>query len=166
MKKSSVWFASTALLLLLAVWVAPLSFAQQDQPADSRSGSWTIGLPIQPETGYYASASVVAMEDIPGTITAIEDMPGVKDGMQMRLKTTRGDNYLIWLGPRWFIENQRMKLNVGDEVQVRARKFQGFTYVATEVSKGDLTMRLRNEEDGLPSWECCYPRKYRRPSPQ
>ena len=29
--------------------------------------------------------------------------------------------------------------------------------IATQISKGDWTMKLRDEEDGQPLWECCFP---------
>jgi hypothetical protein len=43
-------------------------------------------------------------------------------------------------------------------VEVRGKKFQS-NIIATEISKGNWTMKLRNEEDGQPNWECCFPRK-------
>jgi hypothetical protein len=83
-------------------------------------------------------------------------MKGVKDGQQMRVTTDQGNKYVVYMGPKWFIENQKIKFMAGDTVEVRGKKF-GNRIIASEVSKGDWTMKLRNEEDGQPSWECCFP---------
>jgi hypothetical protein len=61
------------------------------------------------------------------------------------------------MGPKWFIENQKIKFMAGDKVQVRGKKY-GDAIIATEISKGDLSMKLRNEEDGMPVWESSFHR--------
>jgi hypothetical protein len=55
------------------------------------------------------------------------------------------------------MNNQKVKLMAGDQVEVRGKKV-GTSIIATEISKGEWTMKLRNEEDGMPTWECCFPR--------
>ena len=82
----------------------------------------------------------------------------MKDSVQMSFKGETGNTWTVFLGPKWFVENQRMKLMPKDKVEVRGKK-TGSMIIASEVSKGDLTMKLRNEEDGFPNWECCFPRK-------
>ncbi len=60
------------------------------------------------------------------------------------------------MAPKWFMDNQRIKLNVGDRVEVRGKKFGG-AIIASEISKGKLTMELRNEENGQANQQCCFP---------
>jgi hypothetical protein len=60
------------------------------------------------------------------------------------------------MGPNRFINNQKLKFLPGDSVMVRGKKL-GSSLIAIEVSKGEWTMKLRNEDDGQPSWECCFP---------
>jgi hypothetical protein len=83
-------------------------------------------------------------------------MAGVKDGLQMKFKNEQGNEYTVYMGPKWFIENQKIKFMPGDSVMVRGKKL-GSSIIATQISKGDWTMKLRNEEDGQPAWECCFP---------
>jgi hypothetical protein len=88
----------------------------------------------------------------------VEPIKGVKDGLQMKFKTDQGNAYTVFMGPKWFVENQKIKFKAGDSVMVKGKKF-GSYIIATEISKGDWTMKLRSQEDGQPSWECCYPGK-------
>jgi hypothetical protein len=93
-----------------------------------------------------------------GKVVKVEKMPGAYEGVQLRLITEDKDKYLVMLGPKWFISNQKIKFAAGDMLDVRGKKI-ATTIIASEVSKGDWTMKLRNEEDGLPVWQCCFPRK-------
>ena len=124
-------------------------------------GCATVGVPNGTEaepnrTGENAVKEAIVVE--PGTVKKIESMPGVKGGLQMRFVTDQGKAYTVFLGPKWFIENQKIKFMAGDKVQVRGKKY-GSAIIATEISKGDLSMKLRNEEDGMPVWESSFPRK-------
>ena len=91
-----------------------------------------------------------------GKVASVSATKGVKDSLQIKLKTEQGNDYTVFLGPKWFIEHQKIKFMPGDSVMVRGKKF-GSYIIATQVSKGDWTMKLRSEEDGQPSWECCFP---------
>ncbi len=93
-----------------------------------------------------------------GKVKKVENMPGVKDALQMRFVTDQGNNYIVYMGPKWFMNNQKLKFMAGDQVEVRGKKV-GTAIIATEISKGEWTMKLRNEEDGMPAWECCFPRE-------
>jgi hypothetical protein len=98
---------------------------------------------------------------VTGTVAKIEKMRGQKDGLQMRLKADEGGSWIVYMGPKWFIENQKIKFAAGDKVEVRGKKFGG-AIIASEISKGEWTMRIRNEEDGLAVWQCCFPYKERK----
>jgi hypothetical protein len=133
------------------------SFAQQSQAAGSTVslGAWTLGVPpsVTTDSGFTGNEAIVVES---GKVMKVEPMKGVKDGLQMRFKTDQGNAYTVLMGPNWFIDNQPLKFLPSDSVMVRGKKF-GSYIIATEISKGGWTMKLRNEEDGQPSWECCFP---------
>ena len=144
----------TAFMLLAAT-----SFAQQATGPTAPKGAWTLGVPgLDAETSFTGQEAIIAES---GKVAKVEPMKGVKDGLQMRFTTDQGNKYVVYLGPKWFIEGQKIKFAAGDQVEVRGKKF-GNRIIATEVSKGDWTMKLRNEEDGMPSWECCFPRSVKK----
>jgi hypothetical protein len=117
-------------------------------------GAWTVGLPGSESLSGFTGDEAIVVES--GKVVKMEKMAGVKDGLQMKFKNDQGNAYTVYMGPKWFIENQKIKFMAGDSVIVRGKKFAS-SIIATAVSKGDWTMKLRNEEDGQPSWECCFP---------
>ncbi len=156
MKKSAIVIAAIAVMFSVSLIIAGSSFAQ---PAKDAYG-WSIGIPASEGTEFTSQAP--AIETVEGTVTKIEKMQGVKDGLQMRLKTKLGETWTVYMGPKWFIENQRIKFMPKDKVEVRGAKIVSkgqVRLVATEISKGDWTMKLRNEDDGSPNWVCCVPRQ-------
>ena len=144
------------LVVAISMLFVPVAFAQKSQAAGSTysKGAWTIGLPgTLSQTGFTGNEAIVVES---GKVVTIEKMAGVKGGLQMNLKTGQGNAFVVYMGPKWFIENQKIKFMPGDSVMVRGKKL-GSSIIATQISKGDWTMKLRNEEDGQPSWECCFP---------
>ncbi len=146
------------IVVAISMLFVPVSFAQKSQAAGSTvsRGAWSLGLPaLDADKGFTGTEAIVVE---PGKVVKVEKMAGVKDGLQMKFKTDQGNAYTVYMGPKWFIENQKIKFKAGDSVVVRGKKF-GSSIIATQISKGDWTMKLRNEEDGQPSWECCFPGK-------
>ncbi len=145
------------LVVAISMMFMPVAFAQKSQAAGAgvSTGAWTLGLPgtISVDSGFTGTEAIVVES---GKIVKMEKMAGVKNGMQMKFKNDQGNAYTVYMGPKWFIENQKIKFMAGDSVMVRGKKF-GSSIIATEISKGDWTMKLRNEEDGQPKWECCFP---------
>ena len=144
------------LVVAISMLFVPVAFAQKSQAAGSTysKGAWTIGLPgTLSQTGFTGNEAVVVES---GKVVAMEKMAGVKGGLQMKFKNEQGNEYTVYMGPKWFIENQKIKFMPGDSVMVRGKKL-GSSIIATQISKGDWTMKLRNEEDGQPAWECCFP---------
>ncbi len=140
-------------VVAISMMFVPVAFAQKS-PSVSR-GAWTIGLPgtVTAESGFTGTEAIVVES---GKVVAMGKMAGVKGGLEMKFKTDQGNAYTVYMGPKWFIENQKIKFMAGDSVMVRGKKF-GSSIIATEISKGNMTMKLRNEEDGQPKWECCFP---------
>ena len=160
MRKVARWTVVVAMMFLVSMTLAPVLFAQASQSSGPVSrGAWTLGVPgLDAETSFTGQEAIVVE---PGKVAKVEPMKGVKDGLQMRFVTDQGNKYVVYMGPKWFIENQKVKFMAGDKVEVRGKKF-GSAIIATEISKGNMTMKLRNEEDGMPSWECCFPRSVKK----
>jgi hypothetical protein len=154
MKKIAV---GIMIIFAVCLMVAPVSFAQSMQSAQStvQPGAWALGVPqLSGGEGFTGSEAIVTEK---GTVKKVEKMKGVKDGLQLKFKSDLGSMYTVYMGPKWFVENQKLKFMAGDKVEVRGKKFQSYI-IATEISKGDWTMKLRDEEDGNPSWQCCFPK--------
>jgi hypothetical protein len=123
------------------------------------AGLWSYGTPLIRSDAPELTGSE-AMVTVTGTVKKVEPMKLQKDGVQMRITSDDG-KYVVYLGPKWFIDNQKIKFAAGDKVEVRGKKVGG-AIIASEVSKGDWTMRIRNEEDGQAVWQCCFPYKERK----
>jgi len=159
MKRTAVWIMVVATALAMNIMFAQASLAQGEkgQAAGSESsvGAWTFYVPPPLHTSLTGNEAIVVES---GKVKKIGNMPGVKDGLQMAFVTDQGNSYTVYMGPKWFMDNQKIKFIAGDKVEVRGKKV-GSAIIATEISKGDWTMKLRNEEDGLPTWQCCFPRQ-------
>jgi hypothetical protein len=158
MRKVAIWIVVVAATLMLNMMFAQTSFAQAATGSTGARGAWTLGTALSADESFTGQEAIVVE---PGTVKKIEPMAGVKGGLQMRFVTDQGNAYKVYMGPKWFIENQKIKFAAGDKVEVRGKKF-GNAIIASEISKGDMTMKLRNEEDGMPSWECCFPRSVKK----
>ncbi len=120
---------------------------------------WSYGTPINIGEGSDFTGDEV-MVTMKGTVQKIERMYGDKNSLQMQFVAEEGGKWTVYLGPKWLIENQKIKLAKGDKVEVRGKKY-GAAIIASEVSKGGWTMRIRSEEDGQAVWQCCFPYKDR-----
>lgn len=121
---------------------------------------WSYGVPVfKGEGGDFTGNEV--MVTMMGTVKKIEPMYKVKDSIQMQFIAEEGGKWIVYMGPKWFIENQKIKFAAGDKVEVRGKKYGG-AIIASEISKGAWTMKIRNEEDGQAVWQCCFPYKERK----
>lgn len=97
-----------------------------------------------------------AVETLTGEVTSVDKMTsmrGMSYGIQVTVKTDK-ETIPVHLGPGWFIENQDVKIESNDKVQVRGSRivFDGKpAIIAVEVSKGDEVLKLR-DENGFPMW--------------
>jgi len=141
-------FAVVAISMLFV----PVAFAVRSEVAGSETaiGAWSLGVPGN--VGMRADQAIVVES---GKVVSVSETKGVKDALEMKLMTEQGNAFRVFLGPKQFVENQKIKFMPGDSVTVKGKK-NGSVIVATEVSKDNWTMKLRNQYDGTPSWECCY----------
>ncbi len=141
-------------VVAIGVMFVPMAFAQTSQATGPVvEDKWSLGVPGVIHTSMTGQEAIVTET---GKVRKVENMAGVKDGLQMRFTNDQGNKYVVYMGPNWFINNQKLKFSPGDKVTVRGKKI-GSSIIATQISKGDWTMKLRDEEDGQPSWECCFP---------
>jgi hypothetical protein len=78
---------------------------------------------------------------------------GSSYGINLKVSTSEG-TLTVYLGPSWFIERQDMKFKKDDIIEVKGCKkiYEGKSViVAQEISKGSLTLKLR-DESGAPVW--------------
>ncbi|MCG6533473.1 MAG: hypothetical protein L7F78_02005 [Syntrophales bacterium LBB04] len=161
MRKTAIWVMVIATALAVNLMFAQVSLAQvksQVPGSTNSAGAWAFGVPGLIHTGLEGTEAIVVES---GKVKKVEDMSGVKDGLQVKFVSDQGNGYIVYMGPKWFMNNQKLKFMAGDQVQVRGKKV-GSSIIATEISKGEWTMKLRNEEDGMPTWECCFPREVKK----
>jgi len=159
MRKKTVLMSIVAALFMVGLIFTQATFAQETTPGMQQQPGWAIGTPLTYPERIPGDAPVVT---ITGKISNIGKLRGFKDFMEMTVKSSEPfQSWKVWLGPRWFVVNQKVKFDVGDEVEVRGLKFKADTIIASEISKGDMAMLLRSESDGMPNWECCVPRVHK-----
>jgi len=145
--------------LIAALFVVGMIFTQatvaQDEGIKAQPG-WSLDTPLNyPESGSVSGAIVT----VTGKIKKVGNQQGMKDFVELILAAKEPyKEWKIWVGPRWFIANQKLQFKVGDEVEVRGLKAKADVIIGSDISKGDLTMLLRSENDGMPIWQCCVPR--------
>lgn len=96
------------------------------------------------------------VETVQGKVTAVDTYDGAKNsspGVHVTLQTETGD-LPVHLGPSWFITNQEMQLEIGDEISVVGSRItfnDAPALVAAEITRGDDVLLLRDTE-GFPVW--------------
>ena len=148
MKKMSLVFA-IAMVGFFAF--AALSFAQPRGGMMWRgSGGWGPGTP------YNKMYDPKTVETISGEIISVDRITpnkGMAGGIHMIVKTDK-ETISVQLGPSFYIENQDVKLQAKDKVEVKGSKitFGGKpAIIAAEVKKGDEVLKLRDDA-GFPVW--------------
>ena len=114
------------------------------------SGGWGPG------SQYNRFYDPKAVETISGEVTKLDRITpaqGMSGGVHMTVKTDK-ETISVHLGPSWYIENQDVKIEPKDKVEVKGSRitFGGKpAIIATEVRKGNEVLTLR-EESGFPAW--------------
>ena len=145
------------LKVLLSIGAVALLFATTDSFAQKGpgmmwrgSGGWGPGTPYNrmydPKTVETVSGEVVS-------VSQITPNKGMGAGVHMTVKTDK-ETISVHLGPSWYVENQDVKIEAKDKVEVKGSKitFGGKpAIIATEVKKGDEMLKLRDDA-GFPVW--------------
>jgi hypothetical protein len=149
MKRAKTILALAAVIALL--FAATESLAQRGPGMMWRgSGGWGPGTPYNrmydPKTIETVSGEVVSLSQITPN-------KGMAAGVRMTLNTGK-ETVSVHLGPSWYLENQDVKIEPKDKVEVKGSKitFGGKpAIIAMEVKKGDEVLKLR-DDDGFPVW--------------
>jgi len=114
------------------------------------SGGWGPGTP------YNKMYDPKTVETISGEIISVDRITpnkGMAGGVHMNVKTDK-ETISVHLGPSFYIENQDVKLQAKDKVEVKGSRitFGGKpAIIAAEVKKGDEVLKLR-DDTGFPVW--------------
>jgi len=140
--------AVTAALATLLLTLSPVALAQGMKWRGS--GGWgpggAYGRMYDPKTVDTVTGEVVKVD-------RITPMRGMSGGVHLVLKTDKGD-VSVHLGPQWYLENQDVKIEPKDTVEVTGSRVtvQGQpALIAAEVKKGDQVLKLRDAV-GTPVW--------------
>lgn len=136
-------------LLVAGLFVSAESLAQPRMKWTG-SGGWGSG------TSYARMYDPKTAETISGEVMDIEFLTparGMRRGVHLLLKTDK-EMISVHLGPAWYIENQDMKIEPKDRVEVRGSRITFHdkpAIIAAEVRKGHETLTLRDDA-GVPVW--------------
>lgn len=148
MKKTGILLVVIAMFCFL--FVTESAFSSQRGRMSRESRSWSMGAP------YGKMYSSKTVETIGGEVVSVENftpMKGMSSGFYLTLKTEK-ETIPVHLGPGSYIENQEVKFEPKDKVEVKGSRitFDGKpAIIAAEVKKGDEVLELRDEE-GVPAW--------------
>jgi hypothetical protein len=146
MKRISIF---VVLASILSLFFASESFAQRGMKWRG-SGGWGMG------SNYNRMYDAKTVETITGEVVSVDrmtPMKGMSYGVHLMLKTDK-ETVSIHLGPAWFIENQDLKIEPKDKIEVKGSRitFEGKpAIIAAEVRKGDEVLKIR-DENGFPFW--------------
>lgn len=139
-----IFFATFCLLILVTG-----SFAQQGMKWKG-SGGWGMGSEYgrmyNPQTVVNISGEVISVDKI-------TPRKGMRYGVHLIVKTDK-EAISVHLGPGWYIENQEIKIEPKDRVDVKGSRITldgKPTIIASEARKGTQILKLR-DKNGFPVW--------------
>jgi hypothetical protein len=121
-----------------------------------RGMDWKGGGGWGPDTHYHRMYNPDTVENITGEVAAIDmitPMKGMGYGVHMIVKTDQ-ETISVHLGPSWYIENQDVQIELGDQIEVKGSRIlfdDSPAIIAAEVKKEDEILMLR-DENGFPVW--------------
>ena len=139
----------TAMISIIVLLFVAESFAQRGMRGKG-SGGWGMGAAYgkmyDPKTVATISGEVISVDKI-------IPVKGMSYGVHLTVKTDK-ETISVHVGPGWFMENQDIKIEPKDNVEVTGSRitFEGkAAIIAAEVKKGDEVLKLR-DENGFPVW--------------
>jgi hypothetical protein len=148
MRKIAVSLVITA----MAVLFAAVSSNAQPGPGMMWRGSGGWG----PGTPYNRMYDPKTVETLTGEVVSVSQITpnkGMAAGLHMNVKTDK-ETISVHLGPGWYLENQDVKIEPKDKIEVKGSRitFGGKpAIIAMEVKKGDEVLKLR-DDSGFPVW--------------
>jgi hypothetical protein len=146
MKKSVILLA---VVFILSSFLANETFAQRGMKYRG-SGGWGMG------TSYGKMYNPKTVETISGEVLSVDKIIPIKRmsyGIHLMVKTDK-ETISVHLGPGWYIENQDIKIEPKEKIEVKGSRitFEGKpVIIAAEIKKGNEILKLR-DENGFPVW--------------
>jgi len=138
-----------AAIVIMGLFSAVESSARQGMKWKG-SGGWATGSP------YNQMYDLKTVETLTGEVVSVDKvtpMKGMSYGVHLTLKTDK-ETVSVHLGPGWYIENQDIRIEPKDRVDVTGSRitYEGKPAIlAAEIKKGEETLKLR-DEGGVPVW--------------
>jgi hypothetical protein len=148
MKRNTVTLV--AVLIAFFFLLLPVQGYAQRGTGWRGSGGW--GMASQ----YGRMYDVEFVETITGQVVKVERITpirGMSYGVHLVVKTD-SETISIHLGPAWYVENQDIKIEPRDKVEIKGSRItlEGKpVIIAAEVRKGESVLKLR-DEGGVPVW--------------
>lgn len=142
-------------MTLIAVMAMFSFFAATDTLAQHH-GMWKGGGGWGPGAPYTRMYNPQTVETISGEVVSVDKitpMKGMGYGLHAVVKTDK-ETISVHLGPAWYLENQDVKIEPKDKIEVKGSRitFEGKpALIAAEVKKGDEVLTLRDAQ-GIPVW--------------
>jgi hypothetical protein len=136
-------------VFILSLFLPDENFAQRGMKYRG-SGGWGMG------TSYGKMYNPKTVETISGEVLSVEKIIPVKRmsyGIHLMVKTDK-ETISVHLGPGWYIENQDVKIEPKEKIEVKGSRitFEGKpVIIAAEIKKGNEILKLR-DENGFPVW--------------
>lgn len=130
---------------------ATLGYVSPSQPKANSQQAWSA------QGDYAKNFDASHITTIKGTVQSVgtfEPAKGVAEGLRLRVKTSDGKTVTVHAGPVQFARQQNFDIKPGDEVTItgsNAKIGWRSAFVASEIQKGDQTLRLRSKT-GEPLW--------------
>lgn len=141
---------------ILITVIALLSFLLATETLAQKGMRWRGGGGWGPGGQYGRMYDPKTVETLAGEVASVDEIrpaSGMTYGVHLTLKTEK-ETISIHLGPGWYIENQDVKIEPKDKIEVKGSRitFEGKpAIIAAEVKKGDEVLTLR-DENGFPVW--------------
>jgi hypothetical protein len=146
--RTGVLGSMVAVVCIVGVALTPGAFAQGMKWRGS--GGWGPG------GAYGRIYDTKTVETVSGEVVKVDritPMRGMSAGVHLVVKTDKGD-VSVHLGPQWYLENQDVKIEPKDKVEITGSRVtvQGKpALIAAEVKKGGEVLKLRDDA-GIPMW--------------
>ena len=144
------YFTSLTALISVFILLFSTGSSAQNRIGWKGSGGWGMG------TTYSKMYNPETLKTINGEVVSIDEitpLKGMSYGVHITVNTGQ-DIVPVHLGPGWFIENQDIKIEPKDLVEIKGSRitFEGKpAIIATEIRKGEVILKLR-DENGSPVW--------------
>ena len=144
------WMFATAMTLVLIYFCQAMAIpgagrTRQDMGGWGRDGEFSQ---------MFSRQNIVFLTGTIEEIKPVAPIKGMTEGVAVVLKAQE-DTIELLLGPKWFINNQRISFSRNDMIEVRGVKVtlhKKTFFIPARIIKGDYILELRNE-DGVPVWD-------------